>query len=70
MPLPSYGQKLNPVERFFGEMRKVTANRTFKDILEIENPLDDEVVLWMADKKRMKKLTCWDWIEKQIKEVL
>ncbi len=66
LTLPSYGQELNPVERFFGEMRKASANRTFKDIAELEKLLDDEVALWMADKDRMKKLTCWDWIEEQI----
>jgi len=66
LPLPSYGQELNPVERFFGEMRKATANRIYKDITIIEKVLDDEVALWMADKERMKKLTCWDWIEEQI----
>ena len=66
LPLPSYGQELNPVERFFGEMRKATANRTFKDISIIEKVLDDEVALWMADTERMKNLTRWDWIKEQV----
>jgi transposase len=70
LPLPSYGQELNPVERFFAEMRKVTANRTFKDISEIENLLDDEVVVWTNDKERMRKLTCWDWIKEQINKTI
>jgi len=66
LTLPSYGQELNPVERFFGEMRKITANRTYVDIAELEKLLDDEVAIWMADKERMKKLTYWKWIEEQI----
>ena len=64
--LPPYGQELNPVERFFGEMRKATANRIYKDIAELEKLLDEEVALWMGDKERMKRLTYWDWIKEQI----
>jgi len=66
LPLPSYGQELNPVERFFGEMRKVTANKIFKDINEIEKLLYDEVRIWINDKERMKKLTCWEYIKWQL----
>jgi len=66
LPLPSYGQELNPVERFFGEMRKVTANRIYKDIAMIEKLLDNEVANWMEDKQRMKKLTYWNWIAEQV----
>ncbi len=66
LTLPSYGQELNPVERFFGEMRKVTANRTYTNIEELEKLLDDEIAIWMADKERMKRLTYWEWIEEQI----
>lgn len=66
LSLPSYGQELNPVERFFGEMRKVTANKIFKDIDEIEKLLYDEVKIWINDKERMKKLTCWDYIKWQL----
>lgn len=70
LQLPSYGQELNPVERFFGEMRKATANKIHKDIDTIKKLLNDEVVRWINDKKRMKKLTCWDYIKKQILPVV
>ena len=66
LPLPSYGQELNPVERFFGEMRKATANKIYKDINEIEQLLQNEVINWIDDKERMKKLTCWEYIENQL----
>jgi transposase len=66
LPLPSYGQELNPVERFFEEMRKVTANAVYKDINEIEQLLQNEVIQWINDKKRMKKLTYWEYIENQL----
>jgi transposase len=66
LPLPSYGQELNPVERFFAEIRKVTANVVYKDINEIEQLLQNEVIQWINDKKRMKKLTYWEYIENQL----
>jgi hypothetical protein len=47
-------------------MRKVTANKIFKDINEIEKLLYDEVRIWINDKERMKKLTCWEYIENQL----
>ncbi len=66
LQLPSYGQELNPVERFFGELRKVTANKIFKDINEIEQLLCKEVKEWDKDKERVKKLTYWEYIKNQI----
>lgn len=66
LPLPSYGQELNPVERFFGEMRKATANKIHKDIDEIELTLQSEVIKWINDKQKMRQLTCWEYIREQL----
>lgn len=66
LTLPSYGQELNPVERFFGEMRKATANKIYKDINEIEQLLYNEVLIWINDKERVKQLTCWNYIKSQL----
>ena len=60
--LPPYSPQLNPVERFYGEIRKATANRIFKDIDTQQNIIDDEVANWMKDKERTKKLCGYDWI--------
>ncbi len=65
--LPSYSPELNPVERFYGEVRKSTANRLFKDIHLQQDIIEDEVVIWMADKEKTKKLCGYDWIAKQAK---
>jgi transposase len=67
--LPSYGQELNPVERYFGEMRKFTANQTFDNIETIETALINGVLTFENDTEKVKRLSCWDWIEEQIKEV-
>jgi len=66
LTLPSYGQELNPTERFFGEMRKATANKIHKDINTIEKLLNDEVLIWINDKDRTKGLIFWDYMKKQL----
>ena len=66
LTLPSYGQELNPTERFFGEMRKATANKIHKDINTIEKLLHDEVLVWINDKDRTKGLIFWDYMKKQL----
>ncbi|OHD95282.1 MAG: hypothetical protein A2019_02720 [Sulfurimonas sp. GWF2_37_8] len=64
--LPSYSPELNPVERFYGEIRKSTANRLFKNIEIQESIIDAEVARWMADKDRTKKLCGYEWIVEQL----
>ena len=49
-------------------MRKSTANKIHTDIDAIEKLLDDEVAIWMADNNRMKKLTCWEYICRQLRK--
>lgn len=65
--LPSYSPELNPVERFYGEIRKSTANRLFKNIEIQESIVDAEVARWMADKNNTKKLCGYEWIIEQFK---
>ena len=67
--LPSYSPELNPVERFYGEVRKSTANRLFKDIEIQKDIIEDEVVTWMADKQKTQKLCGYEWIIEQIKSI-
>jgi len=65
MFLPSYSPELNPVERFYGEIRKSTANRIFQDIEAQKNIIEDEVVNWMNDTDKTQKLCGYDWIIEQ-----
>jgi len=65
MFLPSYSPELNPVERFYGEIRKSTANRLFQDIDVQKNIIEDEVVKWMNDMEKTKKLCGYEWIIQQ-----
>jgi transposase len=64
--LPSYSPQLNPTERFFEEIRKITANRIFKDgIDELSKILEEGTVKLKEDKSAIKSLTAYDWIIEQ-----
>jgi transposase len=63
--LPPYSPELNPVERFYGEIRKVTANRIFKDIYIQQSTIEQEVARWMNDKIKTIKLCSYRWIVEQ-----
>ncbi len=63
--LPSYSPELNPVERFFGEIRKVTANRIFKDLFSQEKLIENEIVKWIDNTDKTKKLCSYGWILEQ-----
>lgn len=65
--LPPYSPELNPVERFFEEIRRSTANRIFDTIEDIERRITEAVNEWTPE--RVKKLTCYDWIERQLCDV-
>lgn len=64
--LPSYSPQLNPVERLFGEIRKVTANRIFIDGIESQEKLiEQEIIKWMNNKTKTKQLCAYEWIKEQ-----
>lgn len=60
--LPSYSPELNPVERFFQEMRKVTANRIFENINAQEVLIEQALNNWMNNEKSIKNLCGYNWI--------
>jgi len=62
MFLPSYSPELNPVERFYGEIRKSTANRLFQNIEIQKNVIEEEVVKWMKDTDKTQNLCGYKWI--------
>ena len=62
MFLPSYSPELNPTERFYGEIRKVTANRIFKNIEEQEKLIDEALTNYMKNKESIKQLCGYEWI--------
>ena len=70
IPLPSYSPQLNPVERFFGEMRKFTANRIFRDGMKaLSKVVEDAIVQLFKNLKSIHRLTAYAWIVEQWKQV-
>lgn len=71
IPLPSYAPQLNPVERFFGELRKATANKIFTDGIEpLECLLEQELVGWMKDRIAVQRLCGYGWIGEQWEQII
>ena len=67
--LPPYSPELNPAERFFGEVRKSTANRLFSSLEEQEEVIRNFVKTLSEDTEKMKRLLGYDWIWKQMEGV-
>jgi transposase len=63
--LPPYSPELNPAERFFGELRKSTANHIFKSIEEQEVAIEARLNLLADDTEGMKQLLGYEWIIQQ-----
>lgn len=68
--LPPYSPELNPAERFFGELRKATANRLFESIDEQEAAIEARLNLLADDTEGMKRLLGYEWIQKQYEKVI
>lgn len=67
--LPPYSPELNPVERFFGELRKTTANQLFKTIEDQEVVIEQRLNELADDTEGMKRLLGYEWILEQCREV-
>lgn len=63
--LPSYSPELDPAERFFEEVRKATACRTFDDLSAQEELIAQHVKKMGDDTAGMKQLIGYGWIAEQ-----
>ena len=60
--LPAYSPQLNPVERFFREVRRRLKNRVFTTYEEVEKAVIEIAKPFITAKEAIKKLTCYDWL--------
>lgn len=60
--LPAYSPQLNPVERFFREVRRRLKNQVFTTYEEVEKAVIAIAKPFMTAKEAIKKLTCYDWL--------
>lgn len=58
--LPPYSPQLNPVERFFREVRRRLKNRVFITYEEVEKAVIEIAEPFMSAQEAIKKLTCYD----------
>ncbi len=63
--LPAYSPELNPVERFFQELRRKVANRLFSSLEELENALVKAIAEYFEDREKVKQLCAYPWILEQ-----
>ena len=66
IPLPAYNPELNPVERFFEELRRRIANRIFSSLEELEDALVEALEEYFRDAEKVKQLCAYPWILEQI----
>lgn len=67
--LPPYSPQLSPTERFFGETRKATANRTFTTLVAQETAIAERIKTLADDTEGMRRLCGYDWIREQYEKV-
>jgi len=68
--LPSYSPQLNPVERFFEEIRKFTANKIFPEgITALSKTIEDAIKELCESFEALKQLTGYQWILEQWKTI-
>lgn len=60
--LPPYSPELNPVERFFKELRRELRNRVFESLEAVEEAVIEAVKPYLKDGSRVKKLTFYGWL--------
>jgi hypothetical protein len=61
--LPAYSPELNPVERFFQELRRRMKFRVFETIEEVEQCLSEILKEFYEDAERVKSLTLYPYIK-------
>jgi transposase len=62
--LPTACPELNPVERFFQELRKSTANRVFDNKLQIEVLLSKRMTVYLSQPQQIQQLTLFPYMIK------
>lgn len=59
---PAYAPELNPVERFFEELRRAVEGRVYPTLKAKVGAIEAELLRWDADPERVRRLTAWAWI--------
>ena len=60
--LPPYSPELNPVERFFQELRRQLKNRVYETYEEVEKAVEELFKKYLARPEAIKQLTNFHWL--------
>lgn len=60
--LPPYSPELNPVERFFQEIRRELKNKVYESYEEVEKAVEELFKKYLAQPEAVKKLTNFHWL--------
>ncbi len=60
--LPPYSPELNPVERFFQELRRELKNKVYESYEEVEKAVEAMFKKYLARPEAVKKLTNFHWL--------
>ena len=66
---PPYAPELNPVERFFQELRRALGDRVYPTLEAKQAVLEPILKAWQADPERVKQLCGWRWIRKALTDL-
>ncbi|MYD90026.1 MAG: hypothetical protein F4Y08_06765 [Caldilineaceae bacterium SB0662_bin_9] len=62
----AYAPELNPVKRFFRELRRAIKGRVYPDLQAKQAALEPILQAWQADPERVRQLCGWTWIRKAL----
>lgn len=60
--LPPYCPELNPVERFFEELRKWMSNKVYDTIEQVEQDIEQVLAQYYNNPDKVKQLTLYPYI--------
>ena len=60
--LPPYSPELNPVERFFQELRRELKNKVYESYEEVEKAVEEIFKRYLTKPEAVKKLTNFHWL--------
>lgn len=60
--LPPYSPELNPVERFFQELRRELKNKVYESYEEVEQAVSELFKSYLARPEAVKRLTNFHWL--------
>jgi transposase len=66
---PAYSPELNPTERIFEFLRDKIEGKVYGSMEAKMAAVEEELQHLAADRRQVRQLTCWDWIQKAVEKL-